>query len=153
MKFKETWLINNLNKNFIFTFQIAIKAVRTKEPFSLPLNYPGFLCSTPSSEIWKGFYKPMQGGNAVNSNALFVFLQVLVFAKYKPTIGKCAKIICLLLWINHLKLKSVCLVSFFFKDLLLAFLLKCVLKRRPSLGNSVWVYFMFVYLMFFVGNC
>lgn len=110
---KETRLINNLNRNFIFTFQVAIKAVDTKVPFRLLLNYSVFLCSTPSPEVWKDFYKPIQGGNVVNSGAAFVFLQVLVFAKYKPTIGKLAKTIRLPLWKNHLKLKRVFWFAFF----------------------------------------
>lgn len=51
VKLNETRLINNLNKHFIFTFQVDIQAVHTKVPFSLPLNYAIFLCSTPRPEV------------------------------------------------------------------------------------------------------
>lgn len=42
MKLNKVRLINNLNKNFTFIFQVAIKAVHTKVPFSLPLKLPSF---------------------------------------------------------------------------------------------------------------
>lgn len=79
----------------------------------------------------------MQGGNLVHSSAAFAFSKVLVLVRYKPTIDKGAKTIHLLLSANHLKLKSVLFGFLILKDLMLAFLFKCILKRRSSAGNSV----------------